>query len=91
MAGLAAFKAALLEGIEAVFIVIAVGTAHGIRLWAGMGALAAVILVLLIGLALHRPLVQVPEKTLKFVVGLLLSSLGVYWTGEGLGTRLAWC
>ena len=43
-----------------------------------MGALAAVILVLLIGLALHRPLVQVPEKTLKFVVGLMLSSFGVF-------------
>lgn len=85
MAGLAAFKAVLLEGIEVVFIVIAVGTAHGVTFWAGMGALAAVILVLLVGLALHRPLVQVPENTLKFVVGLMLSSFGVFWTGEGLG------
>ncbi len=85
LAGTAAFKAVLLEGIEVVFIVIAVGTAHGQTFWAGMGALAAVVLVLLAGLALHRPLVQVPENTLKFVVGLMLSAFGVFWTGEGLG------
>jgi uncharacterized membrane protein len=85
LAGIAAFKAVLLEGIEVVFIVIAVGTAHGMTKWAGLGALAAVVLVLLVGLALHRPLVQVPENTLKFVVGLMLSSFGVFWTGEGLG------
>ncbi len=85
LAGTAAFKAVLLEGIEVVFIVIAVGTAHGQTFWAGMGALAAVVLVLLAGMALHRPLVQVPENTLKFVVGLMLSAFGVFWTGEGLG------
>lgn len=85
MAGTAAFKAVLLEGVEVVFIVIAVGTAHGQTFWAGMGALAAVILVLLVGAAVHRPLVQVPENTLKFVVGLMLSAFGVFWTGEGLG------
>lgn len=87
LAGLAAFKAVLLEGVEVVFIVIAVGTAHGQTLWAGVGALAAVILVLLVGMAVHRPLVQVPENTLKFVVGLMLSSFGVFWTGEGLGAE----
>lgn len=85
LAGLAAFKAVLLEGIEVVFIVIAVGTAQGVTLWAGVGALAAVVLVLLVGVALHRPLVQVPENMLKFTVGLMLSSFGVFWTGEGLG------
>ena len=85
LAGTAAFKAVLLGGIEVVFIVIAVGTAHGQTFWAGMGALAAVVLVLLAGMALHRPLVQVPENTLKFVVGLMLSAFGVFWTGEGLG------
>lgn len=85
LAGTAAFKAVLLEGVEVVFIVIAVGTAHGQTLLAGIGALAAVTVVLLAGLALHRPLVRVPENTLKFVVGLMLSSFGVFWTGEGLG------
>jgi uncharacterized membrane protein len=87
LAGLAAFKAVLLEGVEVVFIVIAVGTAHGQTFWAGMGALAAVILVLLVGAAVHKPLVQVPENTLKFIVGLMLSAFGVFWTGEGLGAH----
>ena len=87
MAGLVAFKAVLLEGVEVVFIVIAVGTAHGQTFWAGMGALAAVVLVLLVGMALHRPLVQVPENTLKFAVGLMLSSFGIFWMGEGLGAE----
>ena len=85
LAGMAAFKAVLLEGTEVVFIVIAVGTAHRMTLWASLGALAAVVLVFLVGLAAHRPLSQVPENTLKFVVGLMLSSFGVFWTGEGLG------
>ncbi len=87
MAGTAAFKAVLLEGVEVVFIVIAVGTAHGQTLWAGIGALAAVIFVAIIGVIIHKPLVQVPENTLKFVVGLMLSSFGVFWTGEGLGAE----
>ncbi|WP_421915450.1 COG4280 domain-containing protein [Mesorhizobium sp.] len=85
LAGLAAFKAVLLEGIEVVFIVIAVGAAHGQTLYASLGALAALVLVLLIGLAAHRPLARVPENTLKFVVGLMLTSFGIFWTGEGIG------
>ncbi len=87
LAGLAAFKAVLLEGVEVVFIVIAVGTAHGLTLYAGIGALAAVIVVLAIGAALHRPLSRVPENALKFAVGLMLTSFGVFWTGEGLGAH----
>jgi uncharacterized membrane protein len=85
LAGLAAFKAVLLEGVEVVFIVIAVGAAHGQTLYAGFGALAAFVLVMMIGLAVHRPLARVPENALKFVVGLMLTSFGVFWTGEGLG------
>ncbi|TIS15510.1 MAG: hypothetical protein E5X10_10180, partial [Mesorhizobium sp.] len=80
LAGVAAFKAVLLEGVEVVFIVIAVGTAHGQTLYAGLGALAAFVLVMLIGLAMHRPLARVPENALKFVVGLMLTSFGVFWT-----------
>ena len=87
LAGLAAFKAVLLEGVEVVFIVIAVGGAHGLTLYAGLGALAAFILVMLIGLLVHRPLASVPENTLKFVVGLMLTSFGIFWTGEGIGAR----
>ncbi len=87
LAGLAAFKAVLLEGIEVIFIVIAVGTTRGLTLYAGLGALAAVVVVMAIGLALHKPLSNVPENTLKFVVGLMLTSFGVFWTGEGLGAE----
>lgn len=87
LAGVAAFKAVLLEGVEVVFIVIAVGSAHGRTLQAGLGALAAFMLVMLIGLAVHRPLARVPENALKFVVGLMLTSFGVFWTGEGLGAE----
>lgn len=85
VAGLAAFKAVLLEGVEVIFIVIAVGTTRGLTLYAALGALAAVLLVAIIGLFVHRPLSQVPENTLKYVVGLMLTSFGVFWTGEGLG------
>jgi uncharacterized membrane protein len=87
MAGMAAFKAVLLEGVEVVFIVIAVGAAHGLTLYAGLGALAAVVVVLLIGALVHRPLSQVPENALKFAVGLMLTAFGIFWTGEGLGAQ----
>ena len=88
LAGLAAFKAVLLEGVEVVFIVIAVGTARGLTLYAGLGALAAVIVVMALGAALHRPLTRIPENALKFAVGLMLTAFGVFWLGEGLGA--AW-
>ena len=93
LAAVASFKAVLLEGVEVVFIVIAVGAAHGQTLYAGLGALAAFVLVMLIGLAVHRPLARVPENSLKFVVGLMLTSFGVFWTSEGLGAahHLAHC
>ena len=87
LAGLASFKAVLLEGVEVVFIVIAVGGAHGLTLYAALGALVAFILVMLIGLLVHRPLASVPENTLKFVVGLMLTSFGIFWTGEGIGAH----
>lgn len=87
IAGLAAFKAVLLEGLEVVFIVIAVGAGRGL-LWASsLGALAACITVLTVGMYLHRPLSRVPENTLKFGVGVMLSAFGVFWTGEGLGVE----
>ncbi|MDE3027449.1 MAG: TMEM165/GDT1 family protein [Paracoccaceae bacterium] len=88
LAGMAAFKAVLLEGVEVVFIVIAVGTAHQMIWIAGLGALAAAIAVLLVGAVVHKPLSTVPENTLKFAVGLMLTAFGIFWTGEGLGT--AW-
>ena len=88
IAGLAAFKAVLLEGLEVVFIVIAVGAGHGLLWPAALGALGACIVVLLIGVIIHKPLSRVPENTMKFGVGVMLSAFGVFWTGEGLG--VAW-
>lgn len=88
IAGITAFKAVVLEGIEVVFIVIAVGAGRGLLWPASLGALAACALVLLIGAVVHKPLARVPENTLKFGVGVMLAAFGVYWTGEGLG--VAW-
>jgi uncharacterized membrane protein len=85
IAGIAAFKAVLLEGLEVVFIVIAVGAGRGLLWPASLGALGACVLVLGVGVFVHRPLSRVPENTLKFGVGVMLSAFGVFWTGEGLG------
>jgi Ca2+/H+ antiporter, TMEM165/GDT1 family len=87
LAGLASFKAVLLEGLEVVFIVIAVGAGRGMLAPASAGALAACVLVGCVGLVVHRPLARVPENTLKFAVGVMLSAFGVFWTGEGLGVN----
>lgn len=85
IAGLAAFKAVVLEGLEVVFIVIAVGAGNGLMVPASLGAVGALVLVLLIGVAVHKPLARVPENTLKFSVGVMLSAFGTFWAGEGLG------
>lgn len=85
IAGMAAFKAVLLEGLEVVFIVIAVGAGRGLIGPAALGALAACLLVLAVGMLVRRPLARVPENRLKFGVGVMLSAFGVFWTGEGLG------
>jgi Ca2+/H+ antiporter, TMEM165/GDT1 family len=85
VAGAAAFKAVLLEGIEVVFIVIAVGAARGLLGFASAGAVAACVAVAAIGAAIHRPLARVPENGLKFAVGVMLSAFGLFWTGESLG------
>jgi len=82
------FKAVVLEGLEVIFIVVAVGSVGSTLVPAAIGAGAALVLVVAIGLAVHRPLAHVPENTLKFIVGVLLSSFGVFWIGEGAG--FAW-
>ena len=82
------FKITMVEGIEVVFIVIALGTAGaGQLLPTSLGAIAALLLVVALGLVLHRPVSTIPENTLKFTVGVLLSSFGVFWVGEGAGLR----
>jgi len=85
---LTAFQGVLLEGLEVVFIVIAVGAGHGLLVPASVGAALACLLVLSIGAIIHRPLSRVPENTLKFAVGVMLTSFGVFWIGEALG--VAW-
>jgi Ca2+/H+ antiporter, TMEM165/GDT1 family len=81
-----AFKITMLEGIEVVFIVIAVGAGGvGLLIPASIGALAALVVVVLLGLIVHRPLASLPENTLKFVVGILLTAFGTFWIGEGIG------
>ena len=85
------FKGVLLEGLEVAFIVITVGaaahTAYGVPL-AAAGAGAALIIVVGVGAAVHAPLSRVPENTLKFAVGLMLSTFGTFWSAEGAG--VAW-
>jgi uncharacterized membrane protein len=88
LAGLTAGKAIVIEGLEVVFIVIAVGAGRGLLVPAGLGALAACAIVALAGLAIRRPLARIPENALKFCVGVMLSAFGLFWTGEGLG--VAW-
>ncbi len=83
-----AFQIVMLEGVEVVFIVVALGAAGGLLLPATVGALAALVVVLLLGVALHAPLSRVPENGLKFAVGCLLCGFGTFWTGEALG--VAW-
>jgi uncharacterized membrane protein len=87
-AALASFKAVLLEGLEVVFIVIAVSAGRGLLIPASIGALAACLMIAGIGFVIHRPLARVPENTLKFAVGIMLAAFGVFWTGEGIG--VAW-
>lgn len=83
-AALASFKAVFLEGLEVVFIVLAVGAGRGLIVPASIGALAACLLVAGAGFAIHKPLARIPENTLKFAVGVMLSAFGVFWVGEGL-------
>jgi uncharacterized membrane protein len=82
----ASFQITMLEGIEVVFIVIAIGAGGaGLLLPASLGALVALLVVVLLGVTIHRPLASVPENALKFVVGALLSAFGSFWVGEGIG------
>jgi uncharacterized membrane protein len=85
IAFIATFKTVLLEGIEVVFIVIALGSRNGLLVPASVGAGLALLLVVALGLCLHRPLARVPENALKFGVGVMLAAFGTFWVGEGVG------
>ncbi len=82
-----AFKGVLLEGLEVVFIVLTFGAnQHRVGLAAGAAALA-VLLVVVAGVAVHAPLARVPENTMKFGVGVMLTSFGMFWGAEGAGAH----
>jgi uncharacterized membrane protein len=82
-----AFKGVLLEGLEVAFIVLTFGAnQHDI----GLAALAAAVAILVVvgaGVAVRAPLARVPENTMKFAVGVMLSSFGMFWGAEGAGAR----
>lgn len=87
------YKSVLLEGLEVAFIVITFGSASASSVaarasgitYAAVGAVGALILVAALGAVIRAPLQRVPENTLKFVVGIMLTSFGTFWGGEGIG------
>ncbi len=80
-----AFKGVLLEGLEVVFIVLTFGANAQSIAAAAAAAAAAVVVVLLLAVAVRGPLSRVPENTLKFIVGVMLTSFGLFWGAEGAG------
>ena len=79
------FKGVVLEGLEVVFIALTFGAnQHNIGL-AAVAALAAVLVVIIAGIAVRAPLARVPENAMKFVVGIMLTSFGMFWGAEGAG------
>jgi uncharacterized membrane protein len=79
------FKGVLLEGLEVVFIVLTFGTIQNKVGTASLAAVVAVVLVAVAGFAVRKPLARVPENTMKFVVGVMLTSFGIFWGAEGAG------
>jgi uncharacterized membrane protein len=82
-----AFKGVFLEGLEVVVIVLTLGATENRLGPASLAALAAVVLVAVVGALVARQLSGVPENALKSVVGVMLVSYGTFWTGEGLGVH----
>jgi uncharacterized membrane protein len=80
-----AFKGVLLEGLEVAFIVVTFGSAQGNIGLAAIGAAAALVLVVIVGVLVRAPLTRVPENTLKFAVGVMLTTFGIFWSTEGAG------
>ena len=81
------FKGVLLEGLEVVLIVVSFGSTGGHLGLAAAGAAGALLVVGAVGALVHRPLSRVPENSMKFVVGIMLTSFGVFWGGEGVGVN----
>ena len=79
------FKGVLLEGLEVAFIVLTFGSTQGSIPLAALGAGAAIVLVVATGLVVREPLSRVPENTLAFAVGVMLTTFGIFWGAEGAG------
>ncbi len=81
------FKSVFLEGFEVAFIVVTFGAAANDIPLAALAALAALAVVVVVGFILKEPLERVPENTIKFAVGVLLSTFGLFWSAEGIGVE----
>ena len=81
------FKGVFLEGLEVAFIVVTFGAAHDDFPLMIAAATAALVVVAIVGVIVHRPLSRVPENTMKFGVGLMLTTFGTFWGGEGAGAH----
>jgi uncharacterized membrane protein len=81
------FKGVLLEGLEVAFIVLTFGSTQGSIPLAAAGAAAAVVIVVLTGVIVREPLSRVPENTLAFAVGVMLTTFGIFWGAEGAGVE----
>jgi uncharacterized membrane protein len=79
------FKGVLLEGLEVAFIVVTFGNIQGQLGLAAWAAMAAVTLVALAAIIVRGPLSRVPENTMKFIVGIMLTGFGIFWGAEGAG------
>jgi uncharacterized membrane protein len=79
------FKGVLLEGLEVAFIVLTFGSAQGSIPLAALGAGVAVLVVAVAGIVVRGPLARVPENTLAFAVGVMLTTFGIFWSVEGVG------
>ena len=79
------FKGVFLEGLEVAFIVLTFGSTQGSIPLAAAGAAVAVVLVAAVGVAARAPLARVPENTMKFSVGVMLTTFGIFWSAEGAG------
>jgi uncharacterized membrane protein len=81
------FKGVFLEGLEVAFIVLTFGSTQKNIPLAAVGAAAAVVLVAVVGVLARTPLARVPENTMKFAVGVMLTTFGIFWGAEGAGAN----